>query len=75
MFYDLRVCVQLHVCIFLQVQFFKVDFFDLNTHSTVCDLRHNAGSVSDRQVKWVCVCVCAQFSAFSIEVSSLPELQ
>lgn len=26
----------------------------------VCqDLRHNAGSVGDRQVKWVCVCVCS----------------
>ena len=27
--------------------------------ASVCQvLRHNAGSVSDRQVKWVCVCLC-----------------
>uniref|UniRef100_A0A3Q0SBF5 Rap guanine nucleotide exchange factor 5 n=1 Tax=Amphilophus citrinellus TaxID=61819 RepID=A0A3Q0SBF5_AMPCI len=35
------------MCAFLQVQFFKVDFFDLNTHSTVCDLRHNDSSRDD----------------------------
>lgn len=35
------------------------------------DLRHNAGSVSDRQVKRVCGFVYIQHSASSVAISSL----
>lgn len=50
-----RMCVLVH---FLKVSFFSAVSVCVFLASVCQVLRHNAGSVSDRQVKWVCVCVC-----------------
>lgn len=59
----MSLALYVRMCMCVLLHFLKVSFFCAVSVcvflATVCQvLRHNAGSVSDRQVKWVCVCVC-----------------